>query len=139
LFFSGRPGKSPEQKKSKTTKQAALSKKPAQTSRRNTDVDFQAFIGRFRKAVAARPGDAKSMMTPGPDKFEPEMSGIEQRDRPGVFQYWDQQGLWTELDGSFEFEPKGTLVAPPPCNEGEFMWLPRGDSPHNGAGSSLIL
>lgn len=119
VFAVGLTGcKSPEQKEKQ--KQAALTKKLKPKLREeNADVDFQAFVGRLRKAVAARDrATLKSMMTPNFGyKLEPEMSGFEpSATGPGVFQYWEEQGLWTELAGilSEKFVPKGDfLVAPP--------------------------
>jgi hypothetical protein len=101
----------PEQKKEKL-KQAALKKKAKADLRESSDVDFQAFVGRLRKAVAKRDLQTlKSMMTDDFGyKLDPAMSG------PGVFQYWDQENLWPELDGilSERFVKKGAfLVAPP--------------------------
>ena len=106
----------PEQKKEKT-KQAALKKKAKASLRESEDVDFQAFVSRLRKAVANRDKDTiKSMMTDDFGyKLEPATSG------PGVFQYWDQENLWPELDGilSEKFVKKKVaggpeyLVAPP--------------------------
>ena len=101
----------PEQKKEKL-KQAALKKKAKADLRANPDVDFQAFVGRLRKAVAKRDLETlKSMMTDDFGyKLEPALSG------PGVFQYWDQENLGPELDGilSERFVKKGAFwVAPP--------------------------
>ncbi len=101
----------PEQKKEKL-KQAALKKKAKVDLRANPDVDFQAFVGRLRKAVARRDLETlKSMMTDDFGyKLEPALAG------PGVFQYWDQENLWPELDGilSERFVKKGAFwVAPP--------------------------
>ena len=85
----------------------------------SADVDFEAFIGRLRKAVAARDVPAlKSMMTQDFGyKLEPRLEGLEPRaDSPGVFQYWEQQGLWPELQGilSEKFvKYKDYMVAPP--------------------------
>src|ERR1051326_457042 len=84
----------PEKKKEKL-KQAELKKKAkANLREENTDVDFQAFVGRLRKAVTKHDTDTlKSMMTDDFGyKLDPPMSGV------GVFDYWDQQGLWPELD-----------------------------------------
>ena len=79
----------------------------------SSDVDFQAFVGRLRKAVAARDLDTlKTMMT---DDFgyrlNPEMSG-----QADAFQYWEQEGLWPELDGilSEKFVKKGAFMVAPP-------------------------
>jgi hypothetical protein len=101
----------PEQKKEKT-KQAALKKKAKADLREGQDVDFQAFVGRLRKAVAKRDTETlKSMMTDDFGyKLEPPMSG------PGVFQYWEQENLWPELDGilSERFVKKGNYMVAPP-------------------------
>lgn len=94
-------------------KQAALKKKAnADLREESNDVDFQAFVGRLRKAVAQRDAEAlKSMMTDDFGyKLEPAMTGS------GAFDYWEQQGLWPELDGilSEKFvKYKGYMVAPP--------------------------
>ncbi len=110
--------KSPERKEKE--KQAALSKKTKAKLREETsDVDFQAFVGRLRKAVATRDIEMlKSMMTPNFGyKLEPKMEGLEAGpEGPGVFQYWNDQGLWTELDGilSEKFLKKGNYMVAPP-------------------------
>jgi hypothetical protein len=101
----------PEQKKEKL-KKAALSKQAKADLRAPTDIDFQAFVGRLRKAVARRDIETlKSMMTEDFGyKLEPAMSGA------GVFQYWEQENLWPELEGilSERFVKKGAFwVAPP--------------------------
>jgi hypothetical protein len=110
--------KSPAQKEK--AKQAALSKKTnAKLREEGPDVDFQAFLGRLRKAVAERDvATLKSMMTPDFGyKLEPKMEGLEAGpEGPGVFQYWNQQGLWTELEGilSEKFLQKGNYMVAPP-------------------------
>ena len=105
----------PEQKKEKAKKEA-LKKKTKADLRESEDVDFQAFIGRLRKAVANRDTETiKSMMTDDFGyKLEPPMSG------PGVFQYWEQENLWPELEGilSERFVKKKTTGGP------EFMVAP---------------
>ena len=102
----------PQQKKEKL-KQAELKKKAkADLREESTDVDFQAFVGRLRKAVAKRDVETiKSMMTEDFGyKLEPPMSG------PAVFQYWEQENLWPELDGvlSERFVKKGAFMVSPP-------------------------
>jgi len=102
----------PEKKKEKL-KQAELKKKAkADLRQESSDVDFQAFLGRLRKAVAKRDVETlKSMMTDDFGyKLEPPMSG------PGVFQYWEQENLWPELDGilSERFVKKGAFMVSPP-------------------------
>ena len=101
----------PEQKKAKARKEA-LKKKAKADLREPQDVDFQAFVGRLRKAVAKRDAETlKSMMTEDFGyKLEPPMSGV------GVFQYWDQENLWPELEGilSERFVKKGAFMVSPP-------------------------
>jgi hypothetical protein len=101
------PRKFHAEKKPATTKKA-----PAKPVEESSDVDFQAFVGRLRKAVAEHDAATlKSMMT---DDFGyrliPEASGS------GVFQYWDDQGLWPELQGilSEKFAKKGDFMVAPP-------------------------
>jgi hypothetical protein len=101
-----------------TTNPKKNSKKPATTSDQSAagnsaDMqDFQAFLGRLRKAVAAHDVNAvASMMTVDFGyHLDPDLSG------PGVFQYWDQKGLWVELNGilSENFVPKGDFMVAPP-------------------------
>jgi hypothetical protein len=98
--------------KDKVKKEALKKKAKAKLREESTDVDFQAFLGRLRKAVAKRDLETlKTMMTEDFGyKLEPAMSG------PGVFQYWEQENLWPELDGilSERFVKKGgCMVAPP--------------------------
>lgn len=94
-------------------KRAAVSKKATVKPREeSTDVDFEAFVGRLRKAVAAH--DVKTLSTMMTDDFgyqlNPEASGS------GVFQYWEEQGLWPELQGilSEKFVTKGDYMVAPP-------------------------
>ena len=100
----------PEQKKEKAKKEA-LKKKAKADLREPEDVDLQAFVGRLRKAVANRDTETiKSMMTEDFGyKLEPPMSG------PGVFQYWEQENLWPELEGilSERFVKKGNFMVAP--------------------------
>ncbi len=101
----------PQQKKEKL-KQTELKKKAKVDLCEEGDVDFQAFLGRLRKAIAKRDVETlKSMMTEDFGyKLEPPMSG------PGVFQYWEQENLWPELDGilSERFVKKGAFMVSPP-------------------------
>ena len=112
LAFVSTGCQTPAQKKEKL-KQAELKKKAkANLREESTDVDFQAFVGRLRKAVARRDQETlKSMMTDDFGyKLDPPMSG------PGVFQYWEQENLWPELDGilSERFVKKGAFMVSPP-------------------------
>lgn len=99
VFFTS--CQTPEEK-AKKAKEAALKKNAKANLRESPDVDFQAFVGRLRKAVANRDKETiKSMMTQNFGyKYEPRMEGVEPNaSGPGVFQYWDQEDLWPELDG----------------------------------------
>ena len=85
-------------------------------SSESAEVDFQAFIGRLRKAAKAHDVNAlASMMT---DDFAYVLGATEAEDRkgPGVFQYWDENSLWIELDGilSERFVPKEAFMVAPP-------------------------
>ena len=90
-------------------------KKPKTTplsAEQGEQVDFQAFVSRLRKAAKAHDlNTMASMMTEDFGyRLEPEGSG------PGVFQYWDENNLWPELEAilSERFVPKEAyLVAPP--------------------------
>jgi hypothetical protein len=108
FFFAG--CQTPEEKEKKL-KEAAL-KKTKPDLRESADVDFQAFVGRLRKAVANRDMTTlKSMMSDDFGyKLEPAMAGA------GVFQYWDQENLWPELEGilSEKFVKKGNFFVAPP-------------------------
>ena len=99
------------QKKSADQKAAAKPDKAA-LKEENNDVDFQAFVGRLRKAVSSRDMNtiAGMMTTDFGYSLNPERSGS------GVFQYWDENNLWPELEGilSERFARKGEFwVAPP--------------------------
>ncbi len=75
-------------------------------------IDFQAFLGRLRKAVAAHDVNAlAAMMTVDFGyRLEPVASG------PGVFQYWDEKGLWVELQAvvAERFVQKDAYMVAPP-------------------------
>jgi hypothetical protein len=93
-------------------KKAALSKKTKADLREDTDIDFEAFVGRLKKAVAAHDVTTlASMMTPDFGySLKPERTG------DGVFKYWDDQNLWPELDGILteKFVKKGQYMVAPP-------------------------
>jgi hypothetical protein len=103
---------------SQKKKEAADIKKRAKAELReeNDDVDFQAFVGRLKKAVGAHDlPTLNAMMTPD---FAYVLGATEAEDRKGegVFKYWDENGLWTELDAILteRFAKKGNFwVAPP--------------------------
>ena len=100
--------------KAEKERQAALKKKAkADLREENTDVDFQAFVGRLRKAVSAKDVNTiATMMTPNFGyKLNPPLEG------EGVFKYWDQENLWPELEGilseNFVKGDNDFMVAPP--------------------------
>ena len=97
--------------KKKTTKQET---KPAKVKpgQEPTDVDFDGFVLRLRKAVTARDMTTiAQMMTPDFGySLNPEKSG------DGVFRYWDENNLWPELEGilSEKFVKKQEYMVAPP-------------------------
>src|SRR5881392_2541510 len=98
----------------KKTPAKALTKKQAKVKaeQENTDVDFDAFVARLRKAVAAHDFNTiASMMTPDFGySLNPERSG------EGVFQYWDENNIWPELEGILAekfVKKEDYMVAPP--------------------------
>lgn len=92
----------------------AAEKKPASTkpTEESNEVDFQGFVNRLRKAVAAHDMNALAdMMTAD---FGYSLNPVKQG--PGVFQFWDENNLWPELEGivNEKFAKKGEFwVAPP--------------------------
>lgn len=110
LALTACPTTNPKKKNKK-----AASRAPEVTEL-DADVDFQAFIGRLRKAVAARDmNTVATMMTPD-FGFVLGATPAEDRSGPGVFQYWDENGLWVELEGilSEKFVQKGDFMVAPP-------------------------
>ena len=102
-------------KRQKDQEAAAQKKKDLEVTA-NPDVDFQAFLGRLRQAVAARDMNTiASMMTPD---FAYVMGDSPEQDRKGegVFQFWDENGLWPELEGilSEKFVSKDDFMVAPP-------------------------
>ena len=94
-------------------KKAAMDKRTKPELREeNSDVDFQAFLGRLKKAIQAHDVNTlASMMTEdfgyslNPEKFG-----------DGVFKHWEENNLWPELEGIMteRFVKKGEFwVAPP--------------------------
>lgn len=98
--------------KSKDKKSDVSKRAKAELREENNDVDFQAFLGRLKKAIAAHDVNTlASMMTEDFGySLNPEKSG------DGVFKFWDESGLWPELEGIMteRFVKKGEFwVAPP--------------------------
>lgn len=103
---------------SKKKKQEAALKKRAKAELRdeNEDVDFQAFVGRLKKAVAAHDANTLASMMTEDFAYVLGATAAEDRKGDGVFKYWDENGLWTELDAILteRFAKKGEFwVAPP--------------------------
>jgi len=95
-------------------KTAVHEKKPAKVkpTQEATDVDFDGFISRLRKAVTAHDMNTiASMMTADFGySLNPEKSG------EGVFKYWDENNLWPELEGILSetfVKKQDYMVAPP--------------------------
>ncbi|MEY2481219.1 MAG: hypothetical protein QOI04_2146 [Verrucomicrobiota bacterium] len=100
-------------KKKKEAAEAAVKKRAKADLRdESSDTDFQAFVGRLRKAVQARDMNTiASMMTENFGyRLNPEGAG------PGVFKYWDENNLWPELEGilSEKFVKKEDFMVAPP-------------------------
>jgi hypothetical protein len=106
---------SPDSKKKK--EEAALKKRAkAELRDENNDVDFQAFVGRLKKAVAAHDATTLASMMTTDFAYVLGTTAAEDRKGDGVFKYWDENGLWTELDAILteRFAKKGEFwVAPP--------------------------
>jgi hypothetical protein len=102
----------------KDKKKDPAAKKPSQAELReeNADVDFQAFVSRLKKAVSGH--DTATLASMMAEDFLYVLAPDEAQDRKGdgVFKYWDENGLWTELDGILteRFAKKDNVwVAPP--------------------------
>ncbi len=98
--------------KDKAKSDALKKKTKANLREESSDVDFQAFVNRLRKAVAARDMNtlASMMTTDFGYSLNPEKAG------DGVFKFWDEQNMWPELDGilSEKFVKKGDFMVAPP-------------------------
>lgn len=91
----------------------AAKKEAEQTSPdQSSQIDFQSFVGRLRKAVKAH--DANTLAPMMTEDFGYRLNPV--ASGPGVFQYWDENNLWEELDGilSEKFLPKGPFMVAPP-------------------------
>src|SRR5207302_1407028 len=95
-------------------KKTEQQKKPEEPKIANAsgDVSYQAFVGRLRKVVAQHDVQTlASMMTPNFGyRLNPRGEG------EGVFQYWDENGIWPELDAVLKerFVPSGAYMVAPP-------------------------
>ncbi|PYK71127.1 MAG: hypothetical protein DME42_11420, partial [Verrucomicrobia bacterium] len=101
--------KNPPKKETAKPETKPAKVKPGQES---TDVDFDGFVSRLRKAVAARDMStiAQMMTSDFGYSLNPEKSG------DGVFRYWDENNLWPELEGILSegfVKKQEYMVAPP--------------------------
>ena len=112
LALGGLAGCKSASKTEKARKAALRKKAKAELREESSDVDFQAFVERLRKAVAAHDMNTiATMMTPNFGyQYDPKLEG------EGVFKYWDDHGLWPELEGilSERFVKKGDYMVAPP-------------------------
>ena len=83
--------------------------------KKKAGVDFKAFVGRLRKAVQAH--DMNILAVDDDPNFAYVLGATpaEVRTGDGVFQYWDDNDLWMELDGivSERFVPKENYMVAP--------------------------
>jgi hypothetical protein len=104
-------------KSDKEKKDAAVKKRAkAELRDENEDVDFQAFVGRLKKAVTAHDANTLASMMTEDFAYVLGATSAEDRKGDGVFKYWDENGLWTELEAILteRFAKKGEFwVAPP--------------------------
>ena len=103
-------------KRAKEKADSAAKKEQTKPPEETADQDFNAFVGRLRKAVSTRDFNTiAAMMTAD---FAYVMGNGPESDRKGegVFQYWDEQGLWPELEGilSETFVKKEEFMVAPP-------------------------
>jgi hypothetical protein len=114
LALSGCSNPAESQKK----KEAAAVKKRAQADLKeeNNEVDFQAFVGRLKKAVAAHDVNMLASMMTEDFAYVLGATPAEDKKGDGVFKYWDDNGLWTELDAILteRFAKKGDFWVVPP-------------------------
>ena len=86
----------PEKTAAEKATTASAKKPPSKlvSTSRNDDVGFQSFVSRLRQAVRAHDANeiAGMMTSDFGYQFEPRLEG------PGVFAYWDEHNLWSELD-----------------------------------------
>ena len=111
LALTGCPTTSPKKDEKKPGKTAA--KLPVEE---NSDVDFQAFVGRLRQAVRARDVHTIASMMTSDFGYVLGATPGEDRTGAGVFQYWDENNLWPELEGILGekfVSNEGYMVAPP--------------------------
>ncbi len=119
LTPEGRPAKlAPEDRANKPAKDAQKYYDPvADFEKASKEREFKDFIKKLREAVKKRDAEALAlMMTPN---FGYSMTPV--RFGPGVFEYWEQNNIWRDLDEIVR-EPfkarDGFMVAPKKFSEG---------------------
>ena len=103
-------------KKNKKKPETAQTKKEESLANQGADQDFNAFLGRLRKAVAAHDMETIAQMMTADFAFVMGQTDEQDRKGEGVFQYWDEHGLWPELEGimSENFVKKDEFMVAPP-------------------------
>jgi hypothetical protein len=101
---------------SSTKKKAAKEKKAPSVGEESGAVDFQAFVSRLRKAVQAHDMNTVASMMTEDFAFVLGATPAEDRQGAGVFQFWDENNLWPELEAILaeRFVPKGVYMVAPP-------------------------
>lgn len=104
--------------KSKKDQKPAVNKRAkADLREENTDVDFQAFVGRLKKAISAHDVNTLASMMTEDFAYVLGATTAEDRKGDGVFKYWDDNNLWPELEAivtTEKFMKKDDFwVAPP--------------------------
>lgn len=117
IVFAGTGCKSAA-KRAKEKEAARVKKEAAEAAAAppSGEVDFQSFVGRLRKAVQARDASTIASMMTADFAFVMGSAPDQDRKGEGVFQYWEENGLWLELEGilSEKFVKKGDFMVAPP-------------------------
>jgi len=113
IGFTGCNAFKSKKDKDKDKKPAVDKRAKADLREENSDVDFQAFVGRLKQAVQARDVNAVAGMMSEDFGYgiNPDRSG------EGVFKYWDENNLWPELEAivtTEKFAKKGDFWVSPP-------------------------
>jgi hypothetical protein len=104
-------------KSKKDEKKPAVNKRAkADLREENADVDFQAFVARLKKAVAAHDANTIAGMMTADFAYVLGRTSGEDRKGEGVFKYWDENNLWPELEGILteKFVKKDDFWVTPP-------------------------
>lgn len=102
--------------KKKKPDAAETRKEDTKSAAEAEQVDFQAFVGRLRKAVEAHDVNTLAGMMTSNFAYVLGKTPADDRKGDGVFLYWDENGLWPELAGilSENFVKKGDYMVAPP-------------------------